>query len=196
VAKPDLGEVAAAKTEGQDGHGSEPAARAGAQAVDAHGAAGGGHAEAGRAHRRRDVKKDAAGGDQPAPPGPAERELFLLRQRELLVAERNNYTRQAEELRAQADALALEHEPGDVQFDEEGGEGGTANVDREIDLQLSAQARAAIEDIDAALAKIEAGTYGLCESCGTQIPEARLEALPQAKLCVRCKSGGLAARRH
>ena len=122
--------------------------------------------------------------------------LFFQRQRELLVAERNNYTRQAEELRAQAEALALEHEPGDVQFDEEGGEGGTANVDRELDLHLSAQARAAIDEIDAALAKIEAGTYGDCESCGRPIPEARLEALPHARLCVTCKSGGLTARRQ
>jgi RNA polymerase-binding protein DksA len=124
------------------------------------------------------------------------RELFLARQRELLLAERNNYTRQAEELRAQAEALALEHEPGDVQFDEEGGEGATANVDREIDLQLSAQARAAVEEIDAALAKIEAGSYGYCESCGIQIPEARLEAIPHARLCVNCKSGRLTARRQ
>jgi RNA polymerase-binding protein DksA len=124
------------------------------------------------------------------------RELFLAHQRELLLAERNNYTRQAEELRAQAEALALEHEPGDVQFDEEGGEGGTANVDREIDLQLSAQARAAVEEIDAALAKIEAGSYGYCENCGMQIPEARLEAIPHARLCVDCKSGRLTARRQ
>lgn len=123
-------------------------------------------------------------------------ELFLLHQRELLLAERNNYTRQAQELKAEADALALEHEPGDVQFDEEGGEGGTANVDRELDLHLSAQAQAAIEEIDLALAKIEAGTYGRCENCGSEIPKARLEALPHARLCVSCKSGGLAARRQ
>jgi DnaK suppressor protein len=153
----------------------------------------------GRATRHGTAKKQANLEAAPLEPGDAwqlSRDQFLLRQRELLLAERNNYTRQAEELRAQAEALALEHEPGDVQFDEEGGEGGTVNIDREIDLQLSAQARAAIEEIDAALAKIDAGTYGLCESCGTLIPEARLEALPQARLCVRCKSGGLAARRH
>lgn len=121
---------------------------------------------------------------------------FLERQKGLLEAERNNYTRQAEELRAQAAALALEHEPGDVQFDEEGGEGGTANVDRELDLHLSAQAQAAIEEIDAALAKIAAGTYGVCESCGNRVPKARLEAIPHARLCVTCKSGGLSARRQ
>ena len=124
------------------------------------------------------------------------RAAFLEHQRALLMAERRNYTRQAEELRAQADALALEHEPGDVQFDEEGGEGGTANVDREIDLHLSAQAHAAIEEIDAALDKITAGTYGFCESCGSPVPKARLEALPHARLCVSCKSGGLSARRQ
>ncbi|HXW78764.1 MAG TPA: TraR/DksA family transcriptional regulator [Acidimicrobiales bacterium] len=123
-------------------------------------------------------------------------DLFLEHQRELLMAERNNYTRQAAELRAQAEALALEHEPGDVQFDEEGGEGGTANVDRELDLHLSAQAQAAVEEIDAALAKIAAGTYGFCESCGDPVPRARLEALPHARLCVSCKSGGLSVRRQ
>lgn len=113
----------------------------------------------------------------------------------MLVEERENYIRQAEALKAQADSLALEHEPGDVQFDEEGGEGGTSNVDRELDLVLSAQARSAAAEIDRALAKIEAGTYGICEQCGNQIPDARLQALPYAALCVSCKSGGLSARR-
>ncbi len=121
---------------------------------------------------------------------------FRAHQQAFLLAERNNYTRQAEELKAQAEALALEHEPGDVQFDEEGGEGGTATVDRELDLHLSAQARASVEEIDAALAKIADGTYGFCESCGSAIPRARLEALPHARLCVSCKSGGLTARRQ
>ncbi len=120
---------------------------------------------------------------------------FLDSQRVSLLAERDNYLRHADELKAEADSLALEHEPGDVQFDEEGGEGGTSNVDRELDLVLSAQARAAIDEIDRAFAKIDAGTYGACERCGDQIPEARLEALPHASLCVTCKSGGLASRR-
>jgi DnaK suppressor protein len=138
-------------------------------------------------------------GSRPKKPGPSgdeTRDLFLEHQRGLLSAERNNYTRQAEELKAQAEALALEHEPGDVQFDEEGGEGGTANVDRELDLHLSAQAQAAIEEIDAALVKIGEGTYGVCESCGNPVPKARLEALPHARLCVSCKSGGLSTRRQ
>jgi DnaK suppressor protein len=119
---------------------------------------------------------------------------FLAEQRALLLQERSNYTRQAEELKAEADSLALEHEPGDVQFDEEGGEGGTSNVDRELDLVLSAQARGAVVEIDRALAKIDAGHYGTCEQCGQPIPQARLKALPYAALCVGCKSGGLSRR--
>jgi DnaK suppressor protein len=124
-----------------------------------------------------------------------DRAAFLASQRQLLLDERANYIRSADALKAQADSLALEHEPGDVQFDEEGGEGGTSNVDRELDLVLSAQARAAAAEIDRALAKIQAGTYGLCEQCGQPIPDARLQALPQAALCVACKSGGLSSRR-
>jgi len=119
---------------------------------------------------------------------------FLVEQRTLLLEERSNYTRQAEELKAEADSLALEHEPGDVQFDEEGGEGGTSNVDRELDLVLSAQARGAVVEIDRALAKIDTGHYGTCEQCGQPIPQARLKALPYAALCVGCKSGGLSRR--
>jgi DnaK suppressor protein len=129
------------------------------------------------------------------PDAGASAEGFFERQRALLLEERATYTRQADELKAQADSLALEHEPGDVQFDEEGGEGGTSNVDRELDLVLSGQAMAAVEEIDRALAKLDDGSYGFCEQCGEPIAEARLEALPHAALCVACKSGGLSSRR-
>jgi DnaK suppressor protein len=119
---------------------------------------------------------------------------FLLEMQAMLQAERADYLEKAAELKAEADSLALEHEPGDIQFDEEGGEGGTTNVDRELDLVLSAQARASVDEIDRALAKIVGGTYGLCERCGKEIPKPRLKALPYAALCVQCKSGGLSRR--
>jgi DnaK suppressor protein len=112
-----------------------------------------------------------------------------------LESERATYLRQAESLQAEADSLTEDREPGDVQFDEESGEGDTLAVERERDLALSAAARAAIEQIDAALIKIQAGGYGSCEGCGKDIPEERLEALPYAALCVTCKSGGLGLRR-
>jgi DnaK suppressor protein len=119
---------------------------------------------------------------------------FHQEQKELLLAERATYMQQAETLKAEADQLAEEMEPGDIQFDEESGEGGTMNVERERDLALSAQAQAAVEEIDKALAKIADGSYGYCEQCGQPIPKARLKALPYAALCVACKSGGLSRR--
>jgi DnaK suppressor protein len=121
-------------------------------------------------------------------------EKFLASQRKALDEERRTYMEQAQSLRAEADSLVEEMEPGDIQFDEESGEGGTVAVDRERDLALSAQALEAVEEIDHALAKIETGTYGVCESCGTLIPKNRLEALPFARLCIACKSGGLSRR--
>jgi len=119
---------------------------------------------------------------------------FLEEQRAQLLDERATYVQQAESLRAEAEQLAAEMEPGDIQFDEESGEGGTMNVERERDLALSAQARAAVDEIDRALAKIDAGTYGVCERCGEPIKRARLKALPYASLCIACKSGGLSRR--
>lgn len=129
----------------------------------------------------------------PEPEAPVA-DKFLQEQRALLLAERDAYLRQAESLREEAEELAADMEPGDIQFDEESGEGGTMNIVRERDLALSAQARAAVEEIDRALDKIDAGTYGVCERCGEPIKRARLKALPYAALCVACKSGGLSRR--
>ena len=141
------------------------------------------------AKRTKAATEGRATGAKPAP-----EDRFLEEQRALLRGEREASLRQAEALQAEADQLAEEMEPGDTQFDEESGEGGTLNVERERDLALSAQARAAVEEIDRALAKIDAGSYGTCEQCGQAIPKARLKALPYATLCVACKSGGLSRR--
>jgi RNA polymerase-binding transcription factor DksA len=129
------------------------------------------------------------------PPRTGPLDKFLLGQVEALDAERVTYVRQAASLKAEADLLVAEREPGDVQFDEESGEGDTLAVERERDLALSAQASAAVEEIDLALEKIKAGTYGVCEQCNGTIPKERLRALPHAALCVQCKSAGFAGRR-
>ena len=59
---------------------------------------------------------------------------------------------------------------GDVQFDDESGEGDTMVVERERDLALSAQARQTIADIDAALERMATGTYGYSVVSGRPIP--------------------------
>ena len=139
---------------------------------------------------------------KPKPPAPvrpktgpyAKDVKFLEEISELLAVERAIYQEQATSLRAEADSLALEREPGDVQFDEESGEGGTVTVDRERNLALSGQAALAVEEIDYAAQRVADKTYGYCERCFQPIPKPRLRALPYARLCVACKSGGLSRR--
>ncbi len=63
----------------------------------------------------------------------------------------------------------------------------TVTYDRELDQGLEDSAEDVLTKIDAALKKIEEGTYGTCESCGQPIGEERLEAMPWATLCIECK---------
>jgi len=63
----------------------------------------------------------------------------------------------------------------------------TATLGREIDDTLGDNAEQVISEIDAALQRIDAGTYGTCVDCGHEIPRERLEANPRASLCIECK---------
>jgi RNA polymerase-binding protein DksA len=63
----------------------------------------------------------------------------------------------------------------------------SATLGREIDYTLGDNAEQVISEIDAALERIEDGTYGTCSNCGEEIPAARLEANPWASLCIDCK---------
>ena len=58
---------------------------------------------------------------------------------------------------------------------------------RELDEGLEENAEHLLVEIDAALQRIDAGTYGLCSACGRPIGEARLEAVPYATLCIEDK---------
>jgi len=119
---------------------------------------------------------------------------FLTAQRALLLAEREALTGQALRLEDEANSLIEEQEMGDVQFDDEGGEGDTMVVERERDLALSAQARQMIADIDAALDRLTLGTYGYSIESGQPIGRERLEAIPWATVLVSEKVGGIGRR--
>ncbi len=119
---------------------------------------------------------------------------FLLTMRAQLLKERDELTGQATRLEDEANALVAEAEMGDVQFDDEGGEGDTMVVERERALALSAQDRQVIADIEAALTRMEAGTYGYSVQSGRPIPRERLEAIPWADVLVEEKAGGLGRR--
>ena len=73
-------------------------------------------------------------------------------------------------------------------FDDGFADSGQVTAERgEVDA-LVGSLRETLGDIDNALAKIDAGTYGICERCGRPIGEDRLEAMPAARLCIECAS--------
>jgi len=64
---------------------------------------------------------------------------------------------------------------------------GAKAFEREHELSLAYNVKELLAQTERALARIDAGTYGRCESCGEAIGKARLQAFPRATLCVRCK---------
>ena len=119
---------------------------------------------------------------------------FLFAQRDLLLEERAKLTGQANRLENEANALIADAEMGDVQFDDEGGEGDTMVVERDQDLVLMAAARQVVEEIDAALNRMKNGEYGYSLVSGNPIPKERLKALPWATELVTERAGGLGRR--
>jgi DnaK suppressor protein len=72
--------------------------------------------------------------------------------------------------------------------DEHDPEGTTIAFERSQIGALVRQVRHHLAELDAALARVDAGTYGACEACGSAIGDARLDALPAARTCITCAS--------
>jgi DnaK suppressor protein len=70
----------------------------------------------------------------------------------------------------------------------------TESLELEKRLALEKQMKEHLAEIEHALRKFEEGTYGLCDICGQSINPERLEALPQASLCVNCKAKNVKGR--
>src|ERR1700761_8543318 len=64
---------------------------------------------------------------------------------------------------------------------------GVKTYEREHEFAMTSNSRNLLEQTEKALARIDAGSYGVCESCGEPIGKARLMAFPRAVLCVTCK---------
>jgi DnaK suppressor protein len=67
-------------------------------------------------------------------------------------------------------------------------EGADEASELEKRLALEERLGESLNEVEHALQKYEAGTYGLCDSCGQPIETGRLEAIPQASLCLSCKA--------
>jgi RNA polymerase-binding transcription factor DksA len=100
-------------------------------------------------------------------------------------------------LEAKLDQLADEEsslavaapEPGtQVQYGKRAGDHVAEAADRMARSRTAGELEKLEEEVRAALAKLDAGTYGVCDGCGQRVPEGRLEALPWATRCVACQS--------
>jgi DnaK suppressor protein len=109
--------------------------------------------------------------------------------RELLLEKRGAVVEALDYLHKE-NPRSLEDETGELvsgSADQHLADTATETVDREIDYTLEETDGRLLAAIDDALARIEAGTYGVCVNCGAQIPPERLEAMPWAMLCIDCK---------
>ena len=103
-----------------------------------------------------------------------------------LLEERTRITHAIEYLHEENPG-SLEDETGDAAPDNHLGDMATATFDRELDYTLEENAEEILAAIDAALARMEDGTYGICQNCGKPISPERLEAIPWATRCIDCQ---------
>jgi RNA polymerase-binding transcription factor len=105
--------------------------------------------------------------------------------REVLLAEREGALRRVAALEREFAVLAEAASAGGTD-DEHDPEGATLAFERQHAAALLAQAREQVAAVDAALERIRAGRYGVCERRGQPIGDGRLAARPAARTCVRC----------
>ncbi len=107
--------------------------------------------------------------------------------REALLEERRRVTAAIENLHDDHPGTLSDETGEEVAYDNHLADTATETYDRELDYTLEENSEHVLGEIDAALARIEDGTYGTCTNCGTQIPVERLEARPWATLCIGCQ---------
>ena len=104
--------------------------------------------------------------------------------RGLLLEERRRIVDEIEFLHEENPG-SIEDETGEeTHYDQHPADAATATHDREVDYTIEEDATDVLRQIDAALKRIDAGTYGICRVCGREIGEERLEAVPWTDLCI------------
>ena len=87
---------------------------------------------------------------------------------------------------AESDLVHLMRDSGDGAGDDQA-DAGAKTYEREQEISLANYAREMLEQTEHALERLDNGTYGICESCGSPIGKLRLQAAPRATLCLPCK---------
>jgi RNA polymerase-binding protein DksA len=107
--------------------------------------------------------------------------------RELLLEERRRVVAAIANLHDDHPGTLTDESGEEAAFDNHLADTATETYDRELDYTLEENSEHVLAEIDAALKRIEDGTYGICTNRGEQIPVERLEALPYATLCIDCQ---------
>jgi DnaK suppressor protein len=102
-----------------------------------------------------------------------------------LVREREQLQEQLTEIETSTFSATQADISGEMSFDDEYADAGSATFEREKDLSLENNVRDLLAKIERALERLDEGTYGICERCGKPIEKARLKALPYASLCIK-----------
>ena len=107
--------------------------------------------------------------------------------RETLLEERTRVVAAIENLHEDHSGSLSDEAGEETAYDNHLADTATETYDRELDYTLEENSEHVLGEIDAALKRIDEGTYGTCTNCGNPIPEERLEARPWATLCIGCK---------
>jgi DnaK suppressor protein len=106
--------------------------------------------------------------------------------RKRLDEERERLTKMIRDIEAEREEVRLTETSSDRSPDPNTAEGGSLAFEMEKELSLWQNAQHILANVEEAIERIELGTYGTCDECGSSIPVARLDALPYTKLCVSC----------
>ena len=102
----------------------------------------------------------------------------------LLSTVRSDLTAERDRLDAQIAALEPGHGSASPDFDDNFADSGQVAAEQGENKVLASQLRGELDEVERALAKLEDGSYGACETCGETITPARLEAMPAARFCI------------
>ena len=105
----------------------------------------------------------------------------------LLASLRASLEEERDHLRQQLEELGHDA-PGSLDFDENFADSGQVAAEQGETRVLAGQMADTLASVDHALAKMDEGAFGVCERCGNEIAEPRLEAMPTTRYCISCAS--------
>lgn len=115
-------------------------------------------------------------------------EDFLREARTRLNSERERLQREIDALGEGINASNFQEDEGTDKVSMDPADDASELFEREKNLAVLNTLQFSLEDVNTALGRLDAGTYGICENCGKPIGEKRLEAMPSARYCIDCQS--------